>query len=248
VQACPAGRDEGSLRPALWAEAGRIRSALPGVDVSAHLVHADAAPSVLALQHPGTLLVLGTGSGGVRGALLRELVDRAPGALLVVPPGGGRRSGPVVAAVDGSAAATAAAVQAAGLAVARRQAVVLVHAVPDEGALPGLPGTYREELLLLADGAHLRLLQEATETVAGRFPEVPAVPRLVHGPPKRAVPDAARGASLVALGRQRRRHGPRFGRVTGAVLERCAAPILLLEGGSDDARAPGGSARASARS
>jgi hypothetical protein len=221
------GRDEGGARLALWAEAGRIRSALPGIDVTAHLVRGDPAQWLVALQRPGTLLVLGTGGRATAMSLLSDLLDRAPGALLVVPPGAARRSGPVVAAVDGSPESVAAATQAAGLAVGRRESIVLLHAVAMEVDLPDLPAANRDELLLLAMEAHARLLQDARLAVRGRFPEVPSVPRLVLGVPREVVAGAAREGSMLALGRRRwGAGGHRW--VTDAVLAQRGPPVLLV--------------------
>lgn len=231
LQPSPGGPEEGDARLALWAEAGRIRSALPGVEVTAHLLRDDPATWLVALQRPGTLLVLGTATRGAPGPLLAELLRRAPGALLVVPPGGGARTGPVVAGVDGSAEAIAAATAAAGLAVGGREPLVLVHAVPLEGPLPELPDAYRDELLLLARGVHIRLLQDAARSVQGRFPEVPSLPRLALGAPADVVADAARDASMVALGRSRREDAGRPGPVIRAVLAASGAPVLLVAKG-----------------
>lgn len=238
---------DGGARHALWAQAGRLRSALPGIEVTAHLVRDDAVPWLLALQRPGTLLVLGTGARGIGERLLAELVDRAPGALLVVPPGAATRRGPVVAAVDGSPESVAAAIQAGGLAVGGRESLVLLHAVAMQVHLPDLPAANREELMLLAMEAHDRLLQDAQRALRGRFPEVPSVSRLVRGPPREVVSDAARDGSMVALGRRLWDAGGRRG-VTGEVLAHGGPAVLLVapdagEGG----RAPAPSGGATAR-
>jgi hypothetical protein len=234
LQPSPGGREDGA-RLALWAEAGRIRSALPGVEVTAHLVRDDPATRLVAQQRPGALLVLGAATRGARGPLLAELLAGAPGALLVVPPGGGTRTGPVVAGVDGSAEAVAAATDAAGLAVGRREPLVLVHAVPLEGPLPELPDDYREELLLLARGAHVGLLQDAARAVRSRFPEIPALPRLALGSAGEVLAGAAGNASMVALGRSRRQDAGRPGPVIRAVLAASGAPVLLVATGADRA-------------
>lgn len=204
--------------------ADAARSAAPGVSVSTHIEVAGPAGALLAASEDAELLVVGNrGHGGFTGLLVGstavQVAAHATCPVAVVRPDRSESAGgPIVVGVDGSPEAGNA------LKFAVREA--RLRNCPVE-ALYGLEGDQPADELASAE----RLLDKSLleQDAAG----VSLTARVVRRRPAEALVEAAKTASLVAVGG--RGHGGfrglLFGSVSHALIHHAECPVVIARGG-----------------
>jgi nucleotide-binding universal stress UspA family protein len=191
----------------------------------AELTGQPAAEALCERSADAVMVVLGArGHGRLPGLLLGSVPWKlaAHGHCRVVVVRGGwhpaNGSRPVVTGIDGSAAASAAAAFAFEEAAFRRVSLVAVCALADH------PGVF---------GATDRMAQECGDEVArlqDHYPDVEVSRRVVAGPPRSALLEAADTAQLVVIGSTGRTgiRGMHLGSVAQAVLHHSACPVGVI--------------------
>ncbi|WP_411574704.1 universal stress protein [Streptomyces fradiae] len=233
--------------------ADRLRRAVPGLDVAVEQGPGRPARALLSAARDAEVLVLGSRGLGALGGLLAgsvslPVIAHAPCPVVVVrapatawgPPGPtgdapGRdgdavpRGGEVVLGLDLVRPSEALVGYAFDAAASRGAALRVVHgwsagtghggsasAAPGPGGGPSRPGTPP--------------LTGVLRPWRDMYAEVPVAEQCVVGSPGEHLAEAARGASLLVVGR-RVRHaalGAHIGPVAHAVLRHCAAPVAVV--------------------
>jgi nucleotide-binding universal stress UspA family protein len=226
----------------------RAQSVASDIDVSTRLVRGSAARALIAeTRQAGTrgvaLLVVGTHSrSGLRGRLVGSVsmhaATHASCPVVVVRPAGdtGVVSGVagtlarVVVGVDQSLSCTPAVGFAFEAARQRGIPLTMMHAwspdPPTDSGMVSGAGT-------LAQYFGRRTIEKALARWCNEFSDVPVVTELVCADPAQALVAESRGAALLVVGSQRRRHllGAALGSVSQTVLHHAHCPIAIVHHG-----------------
>lgn len=239
----PLGPPEGGLRTMverLLAEAvERAEATEPGLEVAGSVVTGEALTVLEGQSRAAELVVVGSrGMGGFVGLMVGStavhLAAHGKCPVLVVR-GEVRTEGPVVVGVDGSAAGERALDFAFQEAELRGTTLVAVHAwtawnaplpEPQDPAEP-----YANPAGALAE-AEERLLAEALAGHRELRPGVVVEPKVVHGPTREALIEAAQGAQLTVVGARGRGGftGLLLGSVSQALLHHAPSPVAVVRG------------------
>ncbi|WP_255364204.1 universal stress protein [Frigoribacterium sp. MCBA15_019] len=241
-------------RPAAQAEADRLLSTRPGLELTVEVVYGDPAEVLRALSSPTGVLALGAGTNEGRGPSLRErLVSTATGPVAIVPahstdtPVTGRG---IVVGVDGTDSSLAALAFAAEEATRWGEPLEAVNAWLDVlppsqlgfMAVARAPRTGSTALreadpeTALLRSRHQALLHEAVATVAQTHPDLIITERVVQGEASRVLQQASRSRRLLVVGNHGRRRIARFllGSVSHAIVLDVAGPTVVVK--APDAR------------
>ncbi|WP_225101636.1 universal stress protein [Streptomyces sp. CoH27] len=216
----------------------RARKGAPTVPLSSEVLHEDPASALVGKGRNAFALVLGSrGLGDLAGMLLGSVslavAARADCPVVVVRGAAEHRDGRfgsvVVGVEDGEGSGTA--VQFAFReAQVRRCRLVAVHAWSTPFGAPTRP----PPPVWYALEAHRRppaqVLDDALSDVAERYGDAPVSRRVVEGPARQALLEAASDADLLVVGAHRR-HGHRglqLGLINHAVLHHAPCPIAVV--------------------
>lgn len=222
----------------IGAAAQRARKGAPAARLSSEVLHADAASALVDKGRNAFALVLGSrGLGDLAGMLLGSVslavAARADCPVVVVRGAAehrGARFGSVVVGVedgDGSGTAVQFALREAR---ARGCRLVAVHAWSTPfGAFttPQAPPWYALE-------AHRRppeqVLDDALRGAAERYGDAPVARRVIEGPARQALLEAASEADLLVVGARRRQGhlGLQLGLINHAVLHHAPCPVVVV--------------------
>jgi nucleotide-binding universal stress UspA family protein len=237
-----------AVRPAVQAEAARLRAARPGLDVVAEVVAGDPGEVLRALSSPTAVLVLGAGAHDGRGASLRErVVSSALGPVAVVPvpkADEDARHG-IVVGVDGTDSSLAALAFAAGEATRWGEPLEAVNAwldvlVPaqvgsmDVAPVPRTGSTDLREVdpqTNLLRSRHQALLHEAVSVALRTSPGLVVTERVVQGEASRVLQQVSSSRRLLVVGNHGRSRIARFllGSVSRAVVQAAAGPTIVVQ-------------------
>jgi nucleotide-binding universal stress UspA family protein len=237
-----------AARPAVQAEADRLRAARPGLDVVVEVVAGDPGEVLRALSSPTAVLVLGADAHDGRGASLRErLVSTALGPVAVVPErraDGYERHG-IVVGVDGTDSSLSALAFAADEAMRWGEPLEAVNAWLDVLTPPQLgfmtvapvPRTGSTALreadtqTTLLRSRHQALLHEAVSTVLRTHPGLVVTERVVQGEASRVLQQVSQSRRLLVVGNHGRRRIARFllGSVSHAVVLAVTGPTVVVQ-------------------
>ena len=214
----------------------QARHAAPDIKVTAELVAAGAAPTLLSQAQDAELVVVGSrGVGGFRGLLVGSVSStvaaHAPCPVVVVHPHRDGRAFPaspagrVVVGVDGSDVSAGAIRFAFQEAARRRVGVTAVHA-----ALPTRQHPSLHVPVDIVEQVDRQLFAEAMDSKRILVPGIDVQTKLVHSHPAQALIDEADGAELIVVGSHGRGGftGMLLGSVSQAVLHHAACPVAVV--------------------
>lgn len=217
----------------------QVRAAVPDIETRGHVIEGDPREVLAALSRRAHLLVLGSrGRGHMRTLLLGSVsaaVSHHAACPLVVlrPVTDAHAPEGVVVGADGTVDSVPVIEAAFGLASLRSLPLTVVHCYWDAltaytGAAPLLPG----------DGSELqRLLAESVAGLAEKFPDVEVTTRAEFGLVDQVLTHGGHRWDLIVVGRHNRSALERLlvGSMTSAVLERAAAPVMVVPEADSDA-------------
>lgn len=220
------------------AAAGRARTAAPTVPLSSRVLHEEAAVALAAEGRNALALVLGSrGLGGLPGMLLGSVglavAARADCPVVVVRGAAEHRHAgfaTVVVGVEEGEGSGTAVDFALREARARSCRLVAVHAwSPSAGALttPQAPSWYALEAQRRPPA---RVLDDALRDPLERYRDATVVRRVVRGPARQALLEAAADADLLVVGARRRKGhwGLQLGLTSHAVLHHAPCPVAVV--------------------
>ncbi|MEU9499378.1 universal stress protein [Streptomyces sp. NPDC048196] len=225
------------------AELARVE--FPGITVTTETVPGRPAPVLLERSAEAAFLVLGhRGSGGFPrlslGSVSQQVATHADCPVIVVRPGetSADPDNRVVVGVDLGDLRARALDVAYEEAAARGASLQLLHATFHPGEVPTGPSLVAPDFEAL-DAAALEILRTEAAKRLDRFPEVTVQARVERLRPAAMLTEASRGAALVVVGTHGRRGLRRLmlGSVSGEVLHRAAAPVLVVPGRDGDRQA-----------
>lgn len=206
------GPDQAPLEAgdALAAEARRIRSAFPGVDVQWKVLHGDPVAAIADVAYAAECIVVGTHKTGfIHGRVLQSRVAGIVHAVDVpvafVPYGDTSHRSRVVAAIGASSSLDA----------VIRRAAAEAHRFGDELILLGSP--------LSTDSSDVLTL--AATLASKQYPDLPVVVRIDHQSSSAALIDASLTARLLVIGRSTL---PSRASVITDVLLNLSCPALIV--------------------
>ncbi|AZQ40890.1 universal stress protein [Streptomyces cyaneochromogenes] len=222
----------------IGAAAQRARDGAPTVRLSSEVLHEDAASALVDKGRNAFALVLGSrGLGDLAGMLLGSVslavAARADCPVVVVRGAAehrGARFGSVVVGVEDGEGSGTAVRFAFREARVRGCRLVAVHAWSTPfGAFtaPQAPPWYALE-------AHRRppeqVLDDALRGAAERYRDAPVSRRVIEGPARQALLEAASGADLLVVGARRRQGhlGLQLGLINHAVLHHAPCPVVVV--------------------
>ncbi|WP_149549222.1 universal stress protein [Streptomyces marokkonensis] len=229
---------DGEAADVIDAAAGRARTTAPTVSLSSRVLHEDAAVGLAGEGRNALALVLGSrGLGGLPGMLLGSVglavAARADCPVVVVRGAAEHRHGrfgTVVVGVEegeGSGTAVEFALREARVRSCR---LVAVHAWgPSAGALttPQAPSWYALESHRRPPA---RVLDDALRDPLERYRDATVGRRVIRGPARQALLEAAADADLLVVGARRRKGhwGLQLGLTSHAVLHHAPCPVAVV--------------------
>ncbi|MFB4273686.1 universal stress protein [Nonomuraea sp. MTCD27] len=216
--------------------ADHVREYRTGIKVRPLLTKGPVSAVLLEAAHEAELVVLGSrGVGGFEDLRVGSAAVQVPAhsarPVVVVRPAAepadhyGAR---IVVGVDGSPASQEAFGFALREATLRGGTVTAVCAWWDPGALPGPDRLPFVDAAAVRAGAETRF-QQVVSALTAQYPDVPVTTEFVAERPPRAIVEAARGATLLVLGRSGLGSGKRtlLGAVTQAALSEVHCPVAV---------------------
>ncbi|GAA3816271.1 universal stress protein [Streptomyces phyllanthi] len=232
-----AARDR-DVSDVISAASERARNDAPTVRLSSEVLPADAASALVAEGRNAFALVLGArGLGDLAGMLLGSVslavAARADCPVVVVRGAAehrGTRFGSIVVGVEeGEGSGTA--VQFAFREVhVRRCRLVAVHAWSSPFGAFTAPQTLSWHALEAHRRPPAQVLDDALRCPAERYRDAPLSRRVVEGPARRVLLEAASGADLLVVGARRRQGhlGLQLGLINHAVLHHAPCPVAVV--------------------
>ncbi|WP_432193138.1 universal stress protein [Streptomyces sp. bgisy027] len=233
-----AAADDREASDVIDAASERVREAAPTVRLSSELRHQDAASALVDKGRNAFALVLGSrGLGGLAGMLLGSVglavAARADCPVVVVRGAAdhrGVRFGTVVVGVEDGESSGTAVRFAFREARVRRCRLVAVHARNTPfGAFttPQAPSRYALEA---QQRPPEQVLDDALRGSAEQYGDAPVSRRVIEGPARQALLEAASGADLLVVGARRRQGhlGLQLGLINHAVLHHAPCPVVVV--------------------
>ncbi|QKV90593.1 universal stress protein [Streptomyces sp. NA02950] len=216
----------------------RARMASPSTRMSSEVLHEDAASALVSKGRNAFALVLGSrGLGDLAGMLLGSVslavAARADCPVVVVrgaPEHRDARFGSVVVGVEGREGSDTAVQFAFREAHVRRCRLVAVHAWSAPTGAPSEPPPPYWYALETHWRPPTQVLEDALRGPAERYRNATVDRRVVEGPARKALLEAASGADLLVVGAGKRHGhiGLQLGLINHAVLHHAPCPIVVV--------------------